>query len=213
MVIAEISVSLDGYSAGPNPSMEHPLGIGGELLHTWAVSTHTFQKEHGREGGKTGPDDDVMASMVANQGATIMGRKMFSGADGPWEQDGNANGWWGDHPPFGHPVFVLTHYERDPLKLGDTEFTFITEGIESALTQARAAAGDQDVHIGGGAEAIQQYLKAGLVDELRLHIAPVMLGGGNRLFTNHTTQPPEQWQRISTVESPTGTMHLTYVKA
>lgn len=212
-LIADISISLDGYVAGPNPSMEHPLGIGGEELHSWAVGTRTFQKRHGRESGETGLDDDVMGEMFADAGASIMGRKMFSGGEGSWEGDSNSNGWWGDQPPFGMPVFVLTHHERQPLKLGDTQFTFVTDGTTSALKQARAAAGKRTVVIGGGAEAIQQYLHANLVDELRLHIAPVMLGSGRRLFDNHAAETPEHWRRVSALESPSGVVHLKYAKA
>ncbi len=211
-LIVDISVSLDGCVAGSDPSMKNPLGIGGEELHTWAVGTQTFQREHGRKGGETGLDDDVMAEMFTGAGAAIMGRKMFSGGEGPWEQDSNANGWWGEHPPFGHPVFVLTHHARPLLELGETTFTFVTDGIESALTQARAAAGKGNVMIGGGAEAVQQYLAAGEVDELRLHLVPVMLGAGTRLFENHVGEVPERWQKVSTLESPTGTVHLKYVR-
>jgi dihydrofolate reductase len=211
-VIANISVSLDGYVAGPDASMEHPLGVGGEALHEWAVGTRTFRERHGGEGGETGLDDDLLAEMFDAAGASVMGRKMFSGGEGPWESDANANGWWGDDPPFDTPVFVLTHHERAPLRLGGTEFTFVTDGIASALEQARAAAGDRVVGIGGGAETIQQYLHADLVDELQLHIAPVMLGSGRRLFENHAAAPPQRWRRVSAVESPSGTVHLSYVK-
>jgi dihydrofolate reductase len=181
-LILDISVSLDGFVAGPNPSVDEPLGEGGEQLHEWLVETRAWRDMNGVEGGETGPESDMVAEYVGRQGATVMGRRMFSGGAGPWEDDPNANGWWGDEPPFHHPVFVLTHHAREPLELKGTTFTFVTDGIESALAQAREAAGEKDVAIGGGAEAAQQYLSAGLVDEVHLHVAPVLLGGGRRLF-------------------------------
>ena len=182
-VIADISVSLDGYVAGPNQTLEQPLGEGGEGLHEWVFRLKTWREHHGMQGGETGPDDDVVAEAVARAGATIMGRRMFSGGEGPWEDDPNPNGWWGDDPPFGHPVFVLTHHAREPLELqGGTTFTFVTDGIEAALDQARSAAGEKDVHVAGGANVLQQYLSAGLLDELELHVVPVLLGGGVRLL-------------------------------
>jgi dihydrofolate reductase len=181
-LILDISVSLDGFVAGPNPSVDVPLGEGGEQLHEWLVETRAWREMNGMEGGETGPESDMVAEYVGRQGATLMGRRMFSGGAGPWEDDPNANGWWGDEPPFHHPVFVLTHHERKPLELKGTTFTFVTDGIESALAQAREAAGEKDVAIGGGAEAAQQYLSAGLVGEVHLHVAPVLLGGGRRLF-------------------------------
>jgi dihydrofolate reductase len=182
-VISDISMSLDGYVAGPNQTLEQPLGEGGEGLHEWVFGLKTWREHHGMEGGETGPDDHVVAEAVDRADATIMGRRMFSGGEGPWEDDPNANGWWGDDPPFRHPVFVLTHHAREPLELqGGTTFTFVTDGIEAALGQARAAAGDRDVHVAGGANVIQQYLNAGLLDELELHVVPRLLGGGVRLL-------------------------------
>ena len=182
-VLAEISMSLDGYVAGPNPSLDDPLGAGGERLHEWVVATEAWRERHGMAGGETGPENEIIADAIDRAGATVMGRRMFSGGEGPWEADPKADGWWGEEPPFHHPVFVLTHHAREPLpKQGGTTFTFVTEGIESALDQAREAAGDKDVSIGGGAEAIQQSLKASLVDELQIHLVPVLLGGGVRLF-------------------------------
>jgi dihydrofolate reductase len=182
-LIFNISMSLDGFVAGPNASLDEPLGEGGERLHEWAVRTRTFTESHGRSGGETGPDDDAIRATFERSGATIVGRRRFSGGEGPWEDDPNADAWWGDEPPFHHPVFVLTHHEREPVeKDGGTTFTFVTDGIESALEQARAAAGDKDVAIGGGADVAQQYLNAGLVDEIQLHVAPMMLGDGVRLF-------------------------------
>src|SRR5204863_1954741 len=150
--------------------------------HEWVIATATWRAAHGQTGGEANIDDEVIGETLATAGATVMGRRMFSGGAGPWEDDPNANGWWGDEPPFHHPVFVLTHHAREPLELTGTTFTFVTHGIESALAQAREAAGEKDVTIGGGAEAAQQYLRAGQVDEVHLHVAPVLLGGGRRLF-------------------------------
>jgi dihydrofolate reductase len=206
-VIAEISVSLDGFVAGPNATLENPLGEGGELLHEWVVPTKTFQEMHGGEGGLTNSDDELFAASVRRQGAVVMGRRMFSGGEGPWDQDPNPSGWWGDEPPFHASVFVLTHHARDPLVLGETTFNFVTDGIESAIEQARAAAGDGDVAIGGGAAAIQQAITAGLLEELRLHVVPVLLGGGVRLFEN--VGRPEL-ERTQLADSPSGVTHLTF---
>jgi dihydrofolate reductase len=180
----QISASLDGYVAGPNQSEEHPLGEGGEQLHEWVVKLAAWRKPHGREGGETNASSAVFEEGLASIGATIMGRNMFGGGPGPWGED-PWGGWWGEDPPFHHPVFVLTHHEREPLqKEGGTSFTFVTGGIESALAQAKEAAGGQDVALGGGAGVAQQYLAAGLIDEMLLNVVPVMLGGGARLFDN-----------------------------
>ena len=182
-VIADITMSLDGYVAGANPSLEHPLGVGGEKLHEWAYGLKTFREMHGQEGGEDNADSKRLAAALQNQGAVLMGRRMYSGGEGPWEDDPNADGWWGDNPPFHVPVFVLTHHPRETVeKEGNTSFTFVTDGVESALAQAKDAAGDKDVGVGGGAQAIQQLLAAGLLDELELHVAPLLLGGGTRLF-------------------------------
>jgi dihydrofolate reductase len=181
-VTCNISVSLDGFVAGPNQTLEQPLGEGGEDLHEWVVRLKSWRERHGMEGGETGPDEEVIQESVERAGATIMGRRMFSSGSGSWEDDPKANGWWGDEPPFRHPVFVLTHHPREPLELQGTTFTFVTDGIEAALEQARAAAGDKDVHVAGGANVIQQYLGAGLLDELELHLVPLLLGGGVRLL-------------------------------
>jgi dihydrofolate reductase len=180
-----IATSLDGYVAGPNQSLENPLGEGGESLHNWFVKLKTFRELSGvGEGGETGPSDDVMREWFTNIGATIMGRNMFGGGHRGWG-DGDWKGWWGDNPPYHTPVYVLTHHPREPLVMkGGTTFFFVTDGIESALRQAREAAGDKDVVIGGGANVVQQYLAAGLLDEMELHIAPVFLKGGERLFEN-----------------------------
>ena len=203
----EQSVSLDGYSAGPNPSLQDPLGEGGEQLHEWAIATMAWRESHGREGGDHNVDSEVMEESIRDNGATVMGRRMFSGGKGGWDDDPRAEGWWGDEPPFHHPVFVLTHHAREPLELKGTTFTFVTDGIEAALEQARAAAGDKDVAIGGGADVVQQYLNAGLVDEFQVHVVPVVLGGGVRLFDNLGTGVRVESARV--VESP-GVTHLKY---
>jgi dihydrofolate reductase len=209
----DIAVSLDGYVAGPDIGLEDPLGRNGERLHDWKVRTRSFQEEHGRsgEGGETGVDDEVSAEHLRNLGATIMGRGMYSAGSGPWEDDPKASGWWGDDPPFHHPVYVLTSHARDPLPMeGGTTFHFVTDGIESALEQARAAAGDKDVMIGGGGQAIQGYLKAGLVDEFMLHVVPMFLGDGVRLFDNHEAEPPRQLTLTRSLQGPSGVVHLSY---
>jgi dihydrofolate reductase len=210
-VIADISISLDGFVAGPNPTLEEPLGEGGEQLHDWAVRLASFRERHGLEGGEHGADDELLAQSIDATGAVVMGRRMFSGGDGPWEDDPNAGGWWGDEPPFRVPVFVLTHHPRATVvKQGGTSFTFVTDGAESALDQARAAAGGKDVSLGGGASVIQQFLKAGLVDELRIHVAPVLLGRGVRLFEPLGVEP----LRLETarVASSPHAVHVTFRK-
>ena len=205
-VIAEISISLDGFAAGPNQSKESPLGEGGERIHEWIVATESWRSQHGKEGGEKGPDDDVAAEWGRNVGAYIMGRNMFGPPRGG-EWDESWRGWWGEDPPYHVPTFVLTHHPRDPLPMeGGTTFYFVTDGIESALEQARAAAGDLDVQIMGGASTMQQYLAAGLVDELRLHIAPVILGAGERLLENVGDPKLEP---IDVVASPRAT-HVKY---
>jgi dihydrofolate reductase len=182
-VRSQISVSLDGFVAGPNQGLEHPLGEGGMRLHDWAIATESWRRQHGHEGGERNADSDVVDEVAKNIGAYIMGRKMFGGGGGEWDE--SWTGWWGEDPPFHTPVYVLTHHPRESLQMqGGTTFHFVTDGIESALEQARAAAGDQDVVIAGGASAIQQYLAAGLLDELYLHIVPIVLGGGERLLAN-----------------------------
>lgn len=179
----DLSISADGFVAGPEQSLEHPLGVGGDALHEWAFATRTFQAVHGEGGGATGLDDDVAAAARQNVGALIMGRRMFGGGPGPWDRDEPWLGWWGERPPYGHPVFVLTHHEREPLPMeGGTTFHFVTDGIESALVRATEAADGGDVVIGGGADVARQYLRAGLVDALALHMVPVLLGSGERLL-------------------------------
>jgi dihydrofolate reductase len=208
-VVAEISMSLDGYVAGPNPTLEQPLGAGGDQLHKWAVRLKSFREAHGLPGGETGPDDELIAESLRATGAVVMGRRMFSGGEGPWQDDTNANGWWGDEPPFHKPVFVLTHHAREPLVMeGGTTFTFVTEGLESAIEDARAAAAEQDVLIAGGANAIDQSIDAGLVDELLLHLAPVLLGAGARLFDGVGPELP-RFEVRRVLESPLVT-HLRY---
>src|SRR4051794_10490443 len=211
MIFADLSISLEGFVAGPNPTQEDPLGTGGEQLHEWAIADFKWREAHGHAGGEKSVDSDVIGETIARAGAGVMGRKMYSGGSGGWENDPNPRGWWGDDPPFHHSVFVLTHHEREPLEMeGGTTFYFVTDGIEAALDQARAAAGDKDVLIAGGAEAAQQYLKAGLVDEVQLHIAPVFLGAGERLFDDHVGDAPRQVTVTSVIEGPTGATHVAY---
>jgi dihydrofolate reductase len=206
-VRVHISTSLDGYVAGPNQTQENPLGEGGERLHDWLVALKAWRERNGMEGGEQNVSNAVFDEAIANVGAEIMGRGKFGPASrGPWGDD-PWQGWWGDDPPFHKPVFVLTHREREPLTLSDTTFTFVTDGIESALQRAREAAGDKDVFIGGGANAINQYLAAGLVDELELHIVPMLLGGGARLFDGVGQDP--KLEPVRTVEAP-GVTHLKY---
>ena len=208
-LIFEISASVDGYVAGPDATMEHPLGIGGEELHEWVLKLKPWLESHGREGGEEGPAADLTQEWIDRAGATIMGRRMFSGGQGPWEEDSNRDGWWGDEPPFHHPVFVLTHHERESQEMqGGTTFNFVTDGVESALEQAREAAGDKDVKVAGGAKAAQQYLDGGLVDEMLIHVAPVVLGGGERLFADAAVDGLKvEIERV--VESPDAT-HTAY---
>jgi dihydrofolate reductase len=180
-VTCQISISLDGFVAGPNQSVDNPIGEGGMRLHEWALATDSWRRQHGLDGGAHNADAEVVDEVVQGVGAYIMGRGMFGGGDGPW--DGSWRGWWGEDPPFHVPVFVLSHHAREPLSMqGGTTFTFVTDGIDSALERARAAAGDGDVAIAGGASAVRQYLAAGMLDELHLHIVPVILGAGERLL-------------------------------
>jgi dihydrofolate reductase len=182
------SVSLDGFGAGPNQSVDDPLGEGGETLHEWFVPTRTFQQMVlGNEGGTTGVDDDFAARSFTNIGAWIMGRNMFGPIRGPWP-DENWKGWWGDNPPYHCPVFVLTHQERAPVTMaGGTIFHFVTDGIEAALERAVQAANGKDVRVGGGVATVRQYLRAGLIDEMHLAISPTLLGSGEHLFADIDT--------------------------
>lgn len=187
--VTNFAVSLDGYGAGPEQDLDHPLGVGGERLHTWAFATRTFRALFGEDGGERGLDDEFAARGHAGFGATIMGRNMFGPVRGPWEGSG-WTGWWGDDPPYHHPVFVLTHQPRESVPMaGGTVFHFVTDGIHAALERARDAAGDQDVKIAGGVRTIRQYLRAGLVDEMHLALAPVLLGAGERLLDDLGTEP------------------------
>ena len=205
-VKCQISVSADGYLAGPNQSEEHGLGEGGEALHEWAFKTRYFQEIHGREGGEGGVSDKLVREASAGEGAVVMGRNMFGPVRGPWTEP-LWNGWWGDEPPFGVPVFVLTHYEREPLTLGNTPFHFVTDGSERAVARAREAAGDGDVGIGGGGETIQETIRAGLLDELIVNQVPVILGGGVRLLEG--IPPSVKLEQTRVVEAP-GVAHLFY---
>jgi dihydrofolate reductase len=178
------AISLDGYGAGPNQDIDNPLGVGGVALHEWVFPTRTFQQMFGGDGGTTGIDDDFAARGFSNIGAWIMGRNMFGPIRGPWTDDA-WKGWWGDDPPYHVPVFVLTHHPRASITMdGSTTFHFVAEGIHAALSRAIEAADGRDVRIGGGAATIQQYLRAGLVDEMHLAIAPTLLGSGERLFVD-----------------------------
>lgn len=178
------TISLDGFGAGAHQSLENPLGMGGSSLHQWLVGTRTFQRTFGNEGGTTDINDDFAARGFRNVGAWIMGRNMFGPVRGPWP-DGSWKGWWGDEPPYHRPVFVLSHYPRDSIEMqGGTVFHFVTQGIHEVLRRARAAAGAQDVRLGGGVATIQQFLREGLIDSMHLAISPVLLGSGEKLFTD-----------------------------
>jgi dihydrofolate reductase len=178
-----ISMSLDGFVAGPSQSVENPLGVGGMRLHEWVFPLAVWRAMQGLEGGEVNESTQVVEESLANVGATVMGRNMFGGHPGPWDSKKPWNGWWGANPPYHHPVFVLTHHAREPLALeGGTTFTFVTGGAKAALEQARRAAGGKDVSLAGGAKAAQQYLAAGLVDEMEISLAPTLLGSGERLF-------------------------------
>jgi dihydrofolate reductase len=204
-VTSQISISLDGYVAGPNQSADDPIGEGGMRLHQWAFATDTWNEQHGLEGGERSPDSEVAATLMEGIGAYIMGRNMFGPGRGDWDE--SWTGWWGEDPPYHTPVYVLTHHARDPVPMqGGTTFHFVTDGIESALEQARAAAGDLDVSIAGGASAINQYLGAGLLDELHLHVVPVILGTGERLFEDVGDPALEP---VEVVASPAAT-HVKY---
>jgi dihydrofolate reductase len=205
-VRVHISVSADGCVAGPNQSLENPLGEGGEGLHEWMLALRAWREPHGREGGEVNASNAVVEESRANVGAEIMGRGKFGGGPGGWGDD-SWRGWWGEDPPFHMPVFVLTHHEREPLTLSDTTFTFVTQGIESALEQAREAAAGKDVFIGGGADVINQYLAAGFVDTLELHIVPLVLGDGAHLFEGLSSGL--ELEQIRAIEAP-GVTHIKY---
>jgi dihydrofolate reductase len=182
VVVRNFAVSLDGFGAGLHQDLQNPIGVGGARLHAWIFETRFGRQMIGAEGGSTGLDNDILARGDRGVRATIMGRNMFGPVRGPWP-DQTWRGWWGDNPPYHHPVFVLTHHPREPLEMqGGTTFFFVSDGIRSALEQARAAAGEGDVRIGGGVSTIQQYMHEGLLDELHLAIVPILLGQGERLF-------------------------------
>jgi dihydrofolate reductase len=208
-LVLDITMSLDGFVAGPNQTLEEPLGRGGERLHEWVYGLASWRESHGLAGGEVSVDSDVLEESIAATGAVIMGRRMFSGGAGPWDEDPNADAWWGDEPPFHVPLFVLTHHPRpSEEKTGGTTFNFVTDGIEAALEQARAVAGQKNVNIAGGAQVAQQYLKAGLLDEIKIHVAPLLLGDGVRLFADLGDEPPKlECTRV--IESPAVT-HLRY---
>jgi dihydrofolate reductase len=205
IVTSQISISLDGFVAGPNQSLENPIGEGGMRLHEWVFATAGWRRQQGEDGGEDGPDSEVAEEVMQGIGAYVMGRNMFGGGPGPWDREWK--GWWGEDPPYHVPVFVLTHQPREPLTmLGGTTFNFVTAGIKPALEQAKVAAGDRAVSIAGGASTIRQYLTAGGIDELYLHIVPILLGAGERLFEGGGDQILEP---IKVVASPTVT-HIKY---
>jgi dihydrofolate reductase len=204
-VTCQISISLDGFVAGPNQSADDPLGEGGMRLHEWAFDTASWREAHGLEGGAPTADSDLLGELVEGVGAYIMGRSMFGGGSGPW--DAGWTGWWGEDPPFHAPVFVLSHHPREPLVMkGDTTFTFVTDGVGSALQQAQRAAGEKDVAIAGGASTVRQYLAAGVLDELYLHVVPIVLQSGERLLEN-VGEPT--FEPVTVIASPAVT-HIKY---
>jgi dihydrofolate reductase len=204
-VKVSMAVSLDGFAAGPNQSLENPLGEGGERLHEWMFGLEIFRRTHGEEGGEVNASTRIVEDLIEGVGAFVMGRSMFGGGPGDWDE--SWRGWWGEDPPYHAPVFVLTNHARDPLPMqGGTTFYFVTDGIQTALEQARAAAEERDVSIAGGASVVQQYLAAGLIDELTLSVAPMLLGGGTRFFADGAAAELEQ---IAAVEAP-GVTHLRY---
>ncbi len=207
----KISMSLDGFVAGPSQSVENPLGIGGGRLHEWAFQLAVFRALLGFKGGEVNESTPVVEESLANIGATVMGRNMFGGHPGPWDAKHPWNGWWGVNPPFHHPVFVLTHHARAPLALeGGTTFTFVTDGMETALDQARKAAAGKDVSLAGGARAARQYLAAGLVDEMEINLVPTLLGNGERLFEG-VGESLHGLELVRTVAAPKA-IHLKFAK-
>lgn len=202
-----IAMSLDGYVAGPNQSEENPLGEGGTQLHEWLVPLAIFRETHGEKDGEVNPSTAVVEERFDNIGATVMGRNMFGGGPGPWRNP-PWTGWWGDEPPFHGPVFVVTHHPREPLSLGDTTFTFVTEGVKSAVARAREAAGGKDVSLAGGADVSQQCLAARLVDEMEISMVPLLLGDGARLLDN-LRDVDLKLEQIRAVEAP-GVTHVKY---
>jgi dihydrofolate reductase len=206
-----MSMSLDGYVAGPDQSVDNPLGVGGMRLHEWVFPLAAFRKMHGLgEGGEVNDSTPLIAEMFTNVGATVMGRNMFGGGPGPWDRAKPWNGWWGTNPPFHHPVFVVTHHPREPLVLeGGNSFTFVTGGFEAALEQARRAAAGRDVSLGGGASVGRQALLAGAVDELTLSLVPTLLGRGERLFDG--VEELRGLALVRTIAAP-GVVHLAFAR-
>jgi dihydrofolate reductase len=205
----DVAISLDGYLAGPNQSLDNPLGEGGTQVHAWAFELEAFQRAHGGTGGVVNASTPIVENRHAGGGAVIMGRHMFGGGHGPWADNPPWRGWWGDDPPYHMPVFVLTHHAREPLEMqGGTTFHFVTGGFRDALAQATRAAAGKDVLIAGGASTIQQVLAAGLVDEVNVSIAPVILGAGERLF-EHLGTPPPKLEQVRVIDAP-GVMHVRY---
>jgi dihydrofolate reductase len=199
--VHNFAISVDGYAAGPNQSIDNPLGVGGSRLHEWAFATRSGREMHGMEGGAEDLDSEFIKGGDEGVGATIMGRNMFGPIRGPWG-DQEWTGWWGDDPPYHHPVFVLTRYPRPPVTMnGGTTFNFVDDGIEAALSRAFDAAGGEDVRVGGGASTVQQYLRAGLIDEMHLAIVPILLGNGERLF-DHLDGGPNGYECVEFVSSP-----------
>jgi dihydrofolate reductase len=204
----QISISADGYVAGPDQRMESPLGEGGERLHDWVVTLAAWRGAHGMEGGEVNASTPVMEESLEGIGAAVMGRNMFGPPSGGDWGDGEWKGWWGENPPYHYDVYVLTHHPREPLVMeGGTTFHFVTDGIERALERATESAGGKDVGLWGGADVINQYLAAGLLDELELHIAPVVLGGGARLFEG--VGPDLRLEQVRVIEAP-GVTHVKY---
>jgi dihydrofolate reductase len=205
--VHSISVSLDGFAAGPDQSLENPMGVGGMPLHEWVFQTATGRRMFGQDGGATGLDDDLLVAATVDIGATIMGRNMFGPVRGAWP-DESWTGWWEDDPPFHHDVFVLTHHARDPIPMqGGTTFHFVTDGIEAALDRAVDAAGGADVRLGGGTATIQAYLRAGLVDTMHLAVIPILLGAGERLYDD---VPAFDGYECTGIESAGTVAHITF---
>lgn len=205
-----LSMSLDGFLAGPDQSVDNPLGVGGLQLHDWVFPLAAFRREHGGPaGGEVNASTQIVEEAAANVGAVIMGRNMFGGHPGPWRDDPPWTGWWGDNPPYHVPVYVLTHYPRVPLVMqGGTTFHFVTDGIAVALAAARETAGDRDISIAGGANLVQQCLAAGALDEVNVSIAPLVLGAGERLFDNLGARAP-RLEQVRVIEAP-GVTHIRY---
>jgi dihydrofolate reductase len=208
--VQSFTISLDGYGAGPSQSLQNPLGIGGEELHDWLVTTRTFHQMSGKDGGSTGVDDSFAQRGFHNVGAWILGRNMFGPVRGPWP-DESWRGWWGDEPPYHVPVFVLTHHARPPVTMkGGTTFHFVTDGIEAALQRAREAAAGRDVRVGGGAATIRQYLSARLIDEMHIAIARMLLGSGESLFAG--IDLPALGYRVSEHVTTPNATHVVFTR-